>query len=155
MRRLLAPTWGPPHSAAAPFPLSKGARPHGSIMAFRVAAQAKGAPPVLDPAWISGDMNVPEPPVVANGVVFALSSGEDVQHVDENGNNRGTAERAKGSGHAVLHALDAETGKELFSCAEVISSFTHFGGIFLSNGRIFVTSYDGTVYAFGIKNEER
>jgi outer membrane protein assembly factor BamB len=64
-------------------------------------------------------------------------------------------ERVKGSAHAVLYALDADTGKELFSSKDIITSFTHFGGIALSNGRLFVTAYDGYVYAFGIKNEER
>jgi outer membrane protein assembly factor BamB len=61
----------------------------------------------------------------------------------------------KGSGHAVLYAFDAETGKELFSSKDIMSSFTHFGGLAVSNGRVFVTTYDGRVYAFGIKNEER
>jgi outer membrane protein assembly factor BamB len=88
-------------------------------------------------------------------VIFAISSGEDVGQADSAGNSLGTAERVKGSTHAVLYALDSETGKELFSSKETISSFTHFGGIAVSNGRIFVTTYDGTVYAFGIKNEER
>ena len=155
VRWLFAPAWGPPHSAGPPFPVSNGDAPHGSIMAFRVEAKSASEPPVLVPAWISTDMNVPEPPIVANVVVLALSSGEDVQQADSNGNSLGTAERVKGSTHAVLHALDAETGKELFSSEETISSFTHFGGIALSNGRVFVTTYDGTVYAFGIKNEER
>jgi outer membrane protein assembly factor BamB len=153
VRWLFAPAWGPAHSAAPAFPVSYGATPHGSVMAFRV--EAKDGSPALTAAWNSRDLNVPEPPIIANGVVFALSSGEDVGQADSAGNSLGTAERVKGSTHAVLYALDSETGKELFSSKETISSFTHFGGIAVSNGRIFVTTYDGTVYAFGIKNEER
>jgi outer membrane protein assembly factor BamB len=99
-------------------------------------------------------MNVPEPPIVANGIVFALSSGEDVFQADSAGNGLGTAERVKGSSHAVLKAFDAETGKELSSSGETMKSFTHFGGIAISNGRVFATTYDGDVYAFGIRNEE-
>jgi outer membrane protein assembly factor BamB len=98
---------------------------------------------------------VPEPPIVANGVVLALSSGEDVGQADSAGNSLGTADRLKGSTKAVLYAFDAGTGKELFSSRDAISSFTHFGGLAVSNGRVFVTAYDGTVYGFGIQHEER
>ena len=152
-RWLYAPAWGPPHSAAPAFPLSYDNTPHGSIMAFRV--EVKEGAPTLTPAWMSRDLNVPEPPIVANGVVLALSSGEDVGQADAGGNSLGTADRVKGSSHAVLYAFDAETGKELFSSKDTMSSFTHFGGLAVSNGRVFVTTYDGSVYAFGIKNEER
>lgn len=152
-RWLFVPAWGPPHPAATPFPVVNGEAPRGSIMAFRV--EAKGQTPTLTPAWISHDLNVPEPPVIANGVVFALSSGEDVRQANRAGLGLGTADRVKGSTHAVLWAFDSDTGKELFSSGDTISSFTHFGGIAVSNGRIFVTTYDGMLYAFGIKNEER
>jgi len=152
-RWLYAPAWGPPHSAARTFPLTNGDDSHGSIMAFQV--ESKGGSLALVPAWISRDMNVPEPPVIANGVVFALSSGEDVRQADGAGNGLGTGRRISGSTKAVLYAFDAETGKELFSSGGTLSSFTHFGGLALSNGRVFVTTYDGNVYAFGIKNEDR
>ncbi len=122
-------------------------------MAFR--AESKDGAPVLTPVWISRDLNVPEPPIIANGVVFALSSGEDVQQADAAGNSMNTKERLHGSTHAVLYALDSENGKELFSGGDAMPSFTHFGGIAVSNGRIFVSTYDGYVYAFGLKNEER
>src|SRR5579871_144083 len=147
-RWIYAPAWGPPHPAAAPlFPMSNGDAPHGSIMAFRV--EMKGEAPVLAPAWISRDLDVPEPPIAANGVVYALSSGEDVQQY-----RTSTAERVRGSRKATLHAFDSDTGKELFA-SEPLSSFTHFGGLALSNGRIFIATYDGYVYAFGLKQEER
>lgn len=152
-RWVLAPAWGPPHSAAPPFPVRNGDTPHGSLMAFRV--ETKDGSAVLTPAWNSRDLNVPEPPVVANGIVFVLSSGEDVGQADAAGNGLGTAQRVRASGKAVLYALDAQTGKELFSSGTTITSFTHFGGLAVSNGRIFLTTYDGKVYAFGLKNEER
>lgn len=151
-RWLFAPAWGPPHSDAA-FPLTNGSAPHGSIMAFRV--EMKDGSPALVPVWVSRDLNVPEPPVIANGVVFALSSGEEVRQVDGAGKSLSTAERVAGSGKAVLFALDSETGKELFNSGDTLSSFTHFGGLAVSNGRIFVTTWDGYVYAFGLKQEER
>lgn len=152
-RWLFAPAWGPLHSAAPPIPLTNGDAPHGSVMAFRV--EVKEGVAALAPAWISRDLNVPEPPVIANGLVFALSSGEDVQQVDAGGNSLGTAERVAGSRNAVLYALDAATGKELFSSGDTLKSFTHFGGLAISNGRVFVTTWDGCVYAFGLENEER
>jgi outer membrane protein assembly factor BamB len=152
-RWVLAPAWGPPHSAASPFATTNGDAKHGSIMAFRV--EMKDGSPTLLPAWISRDLNVPEPPIVANGLVFALSSGEDVQQVGPSGNPLGTEERVRGSGRAILYGFDAVTGKELFNSGDTLSSFTHFGGLAISNGRVFVTTWDGFVYAFGLKHEER
>ena len=152
VRWLFAPAWGPPHPKARPFGITNGEAPHGSIMAFRI--EGKNGAPAISPAWISRDLKVPEPPIIANGVVFALSSGEDVRQSDAAGMGMNTRERLAGSTHATLYAFDSETGKELFSSGDTITSFTHFGGIALSNGRVFVTAYDGTVYAFGLKNEE-
>jgi outer membrane protein assembly factor BamB len=133
--------------------VTNGDAPNGSIMAFRVELQ--DGKPVITPAWASRDFRVPEPPIVANGVVFALSSGEEVHQADATGKGMNTPERLRGSTHAVLYALHSENGKELFSSGETIASFTHFGGIALSNGRVFVSTFDGVLYAFGLKNEER
>lgn len=152
-RWLFAPAWGPPHPAAPVFPITYGSTPHGSVMAFRV--QMKNGSPALTPAWMSRDLNVPEPPIYANGLVIALSSGEQVAQADAEGNSMNTKERVHGSTNAVLYVLDGETGKELYSSKEIMSSFTHFGGVSISHGRIYVATYDGTIYAFGIKNEER
>jgi outer membrane protein assembly factor BamB len=151
-RWLFAPAWGPPHPKAV-FPVTNGEAANGSIMAFRI--EGKDNKPDVRPAWISRDFNVPEPPIIANGVVFALSSGEDVRQSDATGKSMNTPERLRGSTKATLFALNAETGKELYSSRDIIQSFTHFGGIALSNGRVFVSTYDGNVYAFGLKNEER
>jgi outer membrane protein assembly factor BamB len=52
--------------------------------------------------------------------------------------------------HAVLYALDAETGKELYSSQELIDSWNHYGGLALADGRLYLSSYDGRVYAFGL-----
>jgi len=52
-------------------------------MAFKV--EDKDGQPTLTPAWMSRNMAVPEPPVIANGVVFSISSGEFVRQVKENG----------------------------------------------------------------------
>ncbi len=52
--------------------------------------------------------------------------------------------------HAVLSALDAETGGEIYASKELIDSWNHYGGIALSNGRLYVSTYDARVYAFGL-----
>jgi outer membrane protein assembly factor BamB len=152
-RWIFAPAWGPPHSKAPAFSVNHGEVTHGSIMAFRIVMN--GGVPSVVPAWISRDLNVPEPPIYANGVLYVLSSGEDVAQADANGNGLATRERAGGSTNAVLYALDAETGKELFSSKDTMRSFTHFGGLTLANGRIYVTNFDGNVYAFGLHSEDR
>ena len=43
------------------------------------------------------------------------------------------------------------TGKELFSSGETMPSWTHFSGIAIASGRVYVTTYDSNVYAFGLK----
>jgi hypothetical protein len=98
-------------------------------------------------------MRVPEPPIVANGLVFALESGEDVRQLNQEGRPYTSQQRAEASSHAVLHILDAATGKELFSSGQTMASFTHFSGIALANGQVFVTTFDSHLYAFGLPPE--
>ncbi len=123
--------------------MKNGDAPHGSIMAFKV--EDKDGSPVLTSMWTSRDMNVPEPPVVANGLVFALSNGEFTGQAKDNGGLYSSKERADlHTGHAVLYAFDAATGKELFSSGDAIGSFTHFSGIAVASGHVLVTTYDNT-----------
>jgi hypothetical protein len=53
--------------------------------------------------------------------------------------------------HAVLHVLDPATGDAIYSSGDAIDSWNHYGGIALSDGRIYLSSYDNRVYAFGVK----
>ena len=146
---LFAPAWGPQNPNTPKFPITYDDTPHGSIMAFKLATE--GGKPVLVPGWRSRNMGVPEPPVVANGLVFAVSSGENTRQVNESGRLLTSKERADGPlGNAVLYVLDAETGKELYSSGKTMKGFTHFGGLAVSDGRAFVTTTDNTVYAFGV-----
>ncbi|MGC2662080.1 MAG: hypothetical protein WA324_29305 [Bryobacteraceae bacterium] len=57
------------------------------------------------------------------------------------------------TGNATLYAFDAETGKELFSSGKTMSSFTHLGGIALSDGCIYATTHESTLYAFGLPDQ--
>ncbi|MBI3696156.1 MAG: PQQ-binding-like beta-propeller repeat protein, partial [Acidobacteria bacterium] len=98
------------------------------------------------------DMSVPEPVVIAGGVVFALSNGENPRQARDDGGLMTSEERIKTkTGNAVLYALDAATGKELFSSGSTIDSWTHFSGLAVSYGHVYVTTYDSRVYSFGLK----
>jgi len=97
-------------------------------------------------------MNRAEPPVVANGVVFAYGSGESTtQATPEQGLRANRSEiRIKNSTHAVLYALDGQTGDELWSSGSKITSWNHWAGLSVANGRVYLGTFDGTLYCFGI-----
>ncbi len=91
----------------------------------------------------------PVPATIVNGVAFALSSGEyrggDAQ--------MSAARRAQLSKPAILYALDAATGKELWTSGAAITSFVHAVGPSGGDGQVYVVTCDGTIYAFGIPLE--
>jgi hypothetical protein len=116
----------------AKFPGSNGPAAHGSIVAFKV--EEKDGHIGLTPAWISRDLRNPAPPVIANGVVFALEGGD-------------------ASNHATLYALDAATGKQLYSSGDAIETYTHLAGMSVGDGHVFFTTHDNTLYSFGIPLE--
>ena len=146
---VLAPIWGPKHSKfhAA---IEHGEVKDGAIVAFKVAEREDGSL-WLEPAWISQDMNRAEPPVIANGIVFAYGNGEDTHQAMPDVGLTNTAEaRIAGSTNAVLYALDARTGKTLWSSGDQIASWNHWGGISIANGRVYIGTFDGFLYSFGI-----
>jgi outer membrane protein assembly factor BamB len=147
-RWVLTPFWGPVHREFK-VPVSYGAVTNGAIVALKV--QATAGTYELIPGWMSRDMNRAEPPVIANGVVFAYGSGENTEQAyRERGLYDYSPERIKNSTHAVLYALDAETGAELYSSGDEIKSFAHFGGLSVANGRVYLGTYDSVLYCFGI-----
>jgi outer membrane protein assembly factor BamB len=119
-------------NASAKFETSNGATPHGSIVAFKV--EEKDGQTVLTPSWTSRDLINPAPPVIANGLVIALSQG-----------NAAT--------HAQLYVLDATTGKELYSSGDAITTYAHMTGVSVGDGHAFFTTHDNTLYSFGIAME--
>jgi PQQ-like domain len=104
----------------------------GAVAAWKVTDQH--GTPVLENGWRSRDLLAPLPPIIVNGVVFVVSSG-------------------KPSLPAVLYALDARTGKELWSSGNTITSFVHSGGLSGGSGQLYLETYDGTFYAFGFPIE--
>ena len=119
---------------------------NGSIVAFKLVDD--GGKLSLEPAWASRDLTSPAAPLIFNGVVFALSTGE---HRPANANATAAA-RAKSSVPAVLYALDPATGKELWSSGKTITSFAR-GGLSASAGQVYLVTFDNTLYAFGIPME--
>jgi outer membrane protein assembly factor BamB len=107
-----------------------GSTPLGKIVAFTV--QEQDGHPALVPAWNSREMVAPASAVIANGLVFALATGD-----------------SKKNSHAVLYALDGATGKELYSSQNIVRSFSHNGGLAIANRRIYFTTHDNAVYCFG------
>jgi hypothetical protein len=129
------------------FPTTHGSVSNGSIVAFTLVDQ--NGTPTLQPSWASRDMLSPVPPAVVNGIVFAVSSGE----YRTSDANVSAAQRARRSRPAVLYALDATTGNELWNSGNTITSFVHAVGPSAGDSQVYVVTYDGTVYAFGIPLE--
>jgi outer membrane protein assembly factor BamB len=217
-RFLYVPMWGPLSKTAPTFKYNYGETPDGSIMAFQVTDD--GGKLAAAPVWISHNMHVPDPPVIANGVVYAIQTGENTIQAPGRGGGPGRAgapdaagarggagaagagagaagagggqvpAAAAGQGAAggqppagrgragrglldpaaaaaaqqnsaklratpvsnlVLYALDAQTGKQLYSSEKTIPSWTHFSEPVVAAGKVFVVTWDAHVYAFGLK----
>jgi len=99
-----------------------------SITAWRIAGQADA--PVPQIGWTAA-MASPSAPIVINGVVFAVSN----------------------SPSAILRALDAVTGKELWNSGNVMTAGVRDGGLSGSGGQLYLGTSDGTLYAFGFPIE--
>jgi outer membrane protein assembly factor BamB len=146
-RWVLAPIGGP---VAVDFPISYGPTPNGGVIAMKLKDTAGKME--LTPAWLSRDMMTAEPPVVANGVVFVLAAGEFTAQADDVlGGLFSYESRIKHSIPAKLYALDAMTGKELYSSGDQVTSFLHQAGIAVAGGRVIFGSFDGTIYCFGLE----
>jgi hypothetical protein len=104
---LYVPMAGPPAAEGPRFPTTNGDSSRGSIMAFRVTPDPKTQDPILEPVWISGGFDHPDPAIIANGVIFAISTGENAVQ------KGGAEERLENTHPAVLRALDAKTVKDL------------------------------------------
>ena len=66
--------WNAPSKNGPTYPHSNGDLSQGSIMAFKVTQQDRAFS--LEPAWVSGVAQIPDSPITAGGVVFALATGE-------------------------------------------------------------------------------
>jgi outer membrane protein assembly factor BamB len=148
-RWVLMPFWGPKHSQFKA-PIEHGEVVLGAIAAFKI--EEKLGKVQLTPAWISRNMHQADPVVIANGVVFGYGNGEDaIQSTADIGLSYNSAtNRIAHSSHATLYAFDAKTGDELWSSGDQVTSFSHFSSLAIANGRVYLGTYDGTLYCFGI-----
>ena len=153
---IYVPIWGRVSKDAPAFPIVNGPNPHGCLMAFEVVLDPSTGQPALKPRWISGDLDVPEPVAIANGVVFALATGENTQQtigskVIYSGQKGLTDQQRSAHTHsAVLYALDARTGKQLYQSGGDITGWVHFSGLAVNDGRVFAVDHDSNVYCFGL-----
>lgn len=151
------PVWGQDSKEAPKFPVTNGPTPDGGVMAFKVGRDPATHKPVLDPAWKSPDLNRADPVVIANGVVFAISTGENAKqttgsNVIYSGQKALTdVQRAENTRHVILYALDARTGKPLYSSGDAITGWAHFSGLAVANGQVLVVDHDSNLYCFGLK----
>jgi outer membrane protein assembly factor BamB len=166
-RWIYVPMWGPPSTHAA-FARANGDAAHGSIMAFQVVID--NGKPMLRPQWVSRDLAMPDSPVIANGVIYAISTGENTlqRHTDPRyqalyKGPDGKAppktgvltaeERGQQVTHTTLYAFDASTGQELYSSGNAIDDWTHLSSITVVDGQVYVTTRKSYVYAFGLKKK--
>jgi outer membrane protein assembly factor BamB len=154
-RFLYVPMYGPPSKNAPTFKHTNGPIPNGSIMAFQVVAD--GDKVSLDPQWTSSDMILPDPPVVANDVLYAIQTGGQARQNTPmpDGSPRdpattGAHYRATPVSNLVLYAFDAETGKPLYSSKKIIADWVHFSEPVVALGKVFLVTHDAHVYAFGL-----
>lgn len=145
-RWILAPTVGT-QAADAGFKADHGAITKGAVVAWKIVEQ-NGAM-TLQPGWASRDLVAPLVPTIINGVVFVTSSGE----FRTNDKKMTAAQLAGRAGRAVIYALDGTTGKELWNSGQTITSFARGGALSGGMGQIYLTTYDGTIYAFGFPME--
>jgi outer membrane protein assembly factor BamB len=85
----------------------------------------------LEAGWTSRSMREPLAPLVVNGVAFVMSSGEP----------------------AVLYALDAASGRELWTSGRTITSPARRPALWAGIGQVHVATSDNAVYAFGFAME--
>jgi outer membrane protein assembly factor BamB len=85
----------------------------------------------LETGWTSQSIGEPLPPIIVNGVTFVVSS----------------------NGPPILYALDAATGRELWTSGRTITSPARRPALWAGIGQVHVATSDNTVYAFGFAME--
>jgi hypothetical protein len=104
-----------------------------SITAWKLSGQ--GGALSFESGWTSREIPAATTPSIVNGVVFVASGG---------------AREA----HATLYALDALTGKELWSSGNTIASYiAPGGGLAVGGSSVYVGTQDGVLWAFGMPIE--
>ena len=99
---------------------------------------------------------------IANGTCVHAWCGRDTTVVQDKawdepagprlggGLDSSATRRIPGGRRAVLYALDAATGKQLWTSGEEIATWNHFSGLTVANGRAYLGTFDGMLYSFGV-----
>ena len=87
--------------------------------------------PAFAKVWTSGDMVNPMAPVLTGDMAFVLDAG-------------------RGKTNARLYALDATTGKEIFTTGRQVTAPAQATGLTIVNARVYFTTTDNTLWAFGV-----
>jgi hypothetical protein len=125
---------------------SNGLAPAGSVVAFKLV-DASGSF-TLAPVWRSPNLVSPLAPLVVNGMVFAVSSGE----YRAGPTTLTAAQRRQRSVPARLYVLDAVSGKPLWNSGLTISSSAR-AKMAAGSGQVYLVTGDNHLYAFGIPME--
>jgi outer membrane protein assembly factor BamB len=143
-RWIVATVEGKP--TADPAFASNGLAPVGGLVAFTL--EDSGGQLTLAPAWRSRSLVSPLAPLVVNGMVLAVSSGE----YRKGGATLTAAQRKRLSVPGVLYVLDGSTGKQLWTSGQTITSFAR-ASMAAGSGQVYLVTYDNHLYAFGIPME--
>ena len=103
-----------------------------AVVAWKLTGSGDGVG--LAKGWESPRMDTPLPPIVVNGVVFALDGG-------------------KPFGGAKLFALEGTTGRPLWDSGNTVKATANGHALSSGPGHVFLTASDSAVYAFGFPME--
>jgi len=149
-RWVLAPFWGPVHSKFKAPIMHTPTPVDGGVAAFKL--EDVNGRLQFTPAWVSRDMKRGEPVVIVNGIVFGYGTGEETkQAFPDIGLQFDSSIRAAKGTHATIYALDARTGEVLWSSGDQMHQWNHFSGLTVANGHVYLGTYDGTLYSFGVR----
>ena len=158
------PMWGPPSKEVK---FGGAMVTHGTAALWRSRWWSRAESRCSVPKWVLAQSRGAGFPVIANGVIYAISTGENTlqRHTDPRYHaiyqkpgapplpKTGTMtaeERGQNTTHTILYALDAETGQELYSSKDLIDDWTHLSSITVADGSVYVTTRKTIVYAFGL-----
>lgn len=134
---------------------------NGSVVALKLTQSAEqpvggqtATSPVLQPVWVSRDLLAPAPVVIANGMIFALATGESSRTAKKNGAPYSGSEWNAMASPATLFAFDSTNGKELFSTGNTIPTYSHSPGLAVANGRVYFSTHDNTMYCYGLPEKQ-
>lgn len=143
-------------------PITNGKTERGGTAAMKI--EDKNGKWGFTQVWLSGDMDQGDEAVEANGVLFVDAAGEDTyqqrpDHAWDDpplptapapGPGGQSTTRIANSRHATIYALDAATGKTLWSSGNQIASWNHGSGMTAVNGKAYIGTFDGYFYCFGV-----